>query len=149
MDRGDRFPQVLLIEDNPTDMELMKDVFEKHVPSDQIQVLRDAAEALDFFHGPWGHRNCVLTTNIKLIVVDLKLPLADGLFVLQHFMSEPNVRIIPIVVFTSSSELRDIDSTYRLGVNSYVVKPVNSDRFIQRVREVATYWLSLNQAPLE
>jgi CheY-like chemotaxis protein len=138
---------VLLIEDNPLDVELTLHAFEKYHLPQRIQVIRDGVSALEFFHCTGQFAGRPSEDNPKLILLDLKLPLIDGHYVLRQIMSDPKSRMIPLVVLSSSRESRDIYSTYKLGINSYVVKPVNSDIYIDTIRTIATYWLALNQAP--
>jgi two-component system response regulator len=142
-------PDVLLIEDNMVDANLMRTIFEKHIPSERIQVVQDGAEALDFFHSTGKYRGCFPMDNLKLIIVDLQLPLVDGLYVLRQMIADPRIRMIPIVVVASSHEYRNIYSTYKLGINSYIVKPLSSDSFIGKIRDVARYWLSINEPPTD
>ena len=137
---------VLLIEDNKLDIELTKQAFEKANLTPNIQVVTDGAQALDFLHrtGEFAGRP---VADPKLIILDLNLPLVDGHYVLRQIVSDPRTCVIPLVVVTSSREPRDIYSTYKLGVNSYIVKPVNSDTYIETVRALARYWLSTNHPP--
>jgi len=137
---------VLLIEDNELDVELTIQAFERANLSPRIQVVYDGAQALDFLHrtGSFAKR---APDDPKLIILDLKLPLVDGNYVLRQIASDPRTAVIPLVVVSSSRESRDIYSSYKLGVNSYIVKPVNSDTYINTMRSMATYWLSVNQSP--
>lgn len=132
--------ELLLVEDNPSDVELTLHVFQKHHLANQIQVVRDGAEALEFLSG-----NCQLP---KLVLLDLKLPKVDGLEVLQRIRANPRTRDIPVTILTTSCEERDIVESYRLGVNSYLVKPVDFERFTDAVRVLGMYWLLLNQSPI-
>jgi CheY-like chemotaxis protein len=137
---------VLLIEDNALDVELTLQGFKKHRLAEHVQVVRDGSLALEFIHrtGRFATRP---SENPKLIILDLKMPVVDGHYVLRQITSDPETKMIPIVVVTSSREPRDIYSTYKLGINSYVVKPVNSDTYIDMVGNLAKYWLSINQPP--
>lgn len=138
---------VVLIEDNRIDAGLSLQAFGRCAAAPRVQVLSDGGQALDFFHrtGDYANRS---PEEPKLIVLDLKLPLVDGHYVLRQICSDPVAKAIPIVVMSSSREPRDIFSTYKLGINSYVVKPVNSELYLQTVQRIADYWLFTNQPPL-
>lgn len=135
------------MEDNPNDVELTLHSLKSSKLSNQIEVVRDGAEALDFLFctGTYAHRN--IENTPKIVLLDLKLPKVDGLEVLQQLKSDPRTRPIPIVVLTSSSEERDIIQSYQLGVNSYIVKPVDFEQFTAAVQQLGFYWLLLNQSP--
>ncbi|SDS54770.1 response regulator [Opitutus sp. GAS368] len=139
--------ELLLVEDNPQDLELALRALRKANLANRIQVARDGAEALDFIFGtgPFAGRN--ITDGPKMILLDLKLPKVDGLAVLRRVKGDPRTKVIPIVVLTSSKEQRDVVESYQLGVNSYIVKPVNFERFAEAVRDLGLYWLLLNQPP--
>lgn len=140
-------PDVLLIEDNRVDVELSLEALKRCAPSVSVQVFPDGAQALEFLHrtGSFAKRS---SEEPKLIILDLKLPMVDGHYVLRQIASDPIAKNIPIVIMSSSREPRDIFSTYKLGINSYVVKPVNSDAFLEAVENIARYWLKTNQPPL-
>jgi len=131
---------ILLVEDNPDDVELTLHALKKHHLVNHIQVVRDGVEALDFIFGSLGN-------SPKVILLDLKLPKVDGLQVLQRIKSDPRTRSIPVVMLTSSHEERDVIESYRLGVNSYIVKPVDFGQFAEAVRQIGLYWLLLNWPP--
>lgn len=136
--------EILLVEDNPHDAELTLHALKKHNISNHVTVVEDGAEALDFVFrtGPHAqHRG----KAPKVILLDLKLPKVDGLEVLRRLKADDATRGIPVVVLTSSREERDIIEGYRLGVNSYIVKPVDFQQFTDAVRQVGLYWLLLNQ----
>jgi two-component system response regulator len=135
---------ILLVEDNPRDVELTLRALKKHNLANKVQVVQDGAEALEFIFptGPDAER---LISNLKVILLDLKLPKISGLEVLQRIKSDPRTRAIPVVVLTSSHEDRDIQECYKLGVNSYVVKPVEFDKFAQAVAQMGFYWLLVNK----
>jgi CheY-like chemotaxis protein len=139
--------ELLIVEDNPQDLELALRALRKAKLSNNIQVARDGAEALEFIfcEGPFATRR--LAAPPKVILLDLKLPKVDGLEVLKRLKGDPRTRSIPVVVVTSSKEQRDVVESYDLGVNSYIVKPVNFERFSAAVRELGLYWLLLNQPP--
>jgi two-component system, response regulator len=138
---------ILLVEDNPTDRELALRALRKHQLTESIHVVQDGAEALDFLFatGAYAHRR--KANRPRVILLDLKLPKVDGLEVLQRLRADPFLRSTPVVMLTSSREERDLVESYRLGVNSFVVKPVDFDQFTETVQRVGGYWLQLNQAP--
>jgi len=138
-------PEVLLIEDNRLDAELALKGFQRDGAARQVQVLADGAQALDFLHrtGPFAGRP---PGEPKLIVLDIKLPLVDGTYLLQQIVSDKVARFIPLVVLSSSGDPKDIFTAYKLGANSYIVKPLNADRYIEAIRQIAVYWLSFNHA---
>jgi two-component system, response regulator len=139
--------QILLVEDNPSDLELTLYALKRNNLINQIEVVRDGAEALDFIFctGQYAHRN--RQESPKLILLDLKLPKVDGLEVLQRIKSDPSTRSIPVVILTSSREERDIVESYRLGVNSYIAKPVDFTQFTEVVQRLGMYWLLVNESP--
>ena len=131
---------ILLVEDNPNDAELTMRALKKTNLGVRLSVARDGAEALDYLLGSGP--------KPKVIFLDLKLPKIDGVEVLRRARADERTRSIPVVVLTSSQEERDISECYKLGVNSYVVKPVEFDKFYEAVADLATYWLVLNKSPL-
>lgn len=137
--------EILLVEDNPTDAELTLRVLQQYNLSTQIHLVRDGVEALDFLFcvGSYAHRRFEDTP--KVILLDLKLPKVDGLEVLQQIKADARTRKIPVVMLTSSREERDLIQSYELGVNSYIVKPVDFTQFTEAIRELGLYWLLLNQ----
>ena len=135
---------ILLVEDNPNDIELTLHAFETHHLSNRVHVARDGAEALDFLY---GDRASEIIPLPKVILLDLKLPKVDGLEVLREIRSRPETHTIPVVVLTSSREERDVVESYELGVNSYITKPIDFDKFIETVRTLGLYWLLLNEPP--
>jgi two-component system response regulator len=139
--------EILLVEDNPNDVELTLHALRRGNVTNRIQVVRDGAEALDYIFGtgPYADRNDV--GQPKVVLLDLKLPKVSGLEVLRDIRADARTRTLPVVVLTSSSEEPDIATAYNLGVNSYIVKPVDFEQFINAVRQVGLYWLLLNQAP--
>ncbi len=140
--------EILLVEDNPNDVELTLHALRKNHISNRIHVVRDGAEGLEFIFctGAYAERNIQETP--KVILLDLKLPKVDGLEVLQRIKADPRTRATPVVVLTSSREERDVVESYRLGVNSYIVKPVDFKKFTEAVQQMGLYWLLLNQ-PLQ
>jgi len=139
--------EILLVEDNPQDAELMIRALRKQNLANRIHVAEDGAEALDFLfcHGKYSDRN--FSKSPKVIFLDLKLPKVSGLEVLQELKSNPLTKTLPVVVVTSSLENPDIKKAYELGVNSYVVKPVNFDDFLKTMTQIGLYWLLVNEAP--
>lgn len=133
--------EILLVEDNPNDAELSLYALRKFKIANSVHHSRDGAEALEYlFNGD--------TIQIpRLILLDLKLPKVDGLEVLRRLKAHPATRPVPVVVMTSSREERDIVESYNLGVNSYIVKPIDFEQFTEAVRDVGFYWLLLNQSP--
>ena len=136
--------EILLVEDNPNDVELALHAFEHNHFANRIEVARDGQEALDYLMGGNGREPAIPP---KLILLDLKLPKVDGLQVLRHIRADPGLRHQPVVILTSSREERDIVESYDLGVNSYIVKPVDFDKFVETVQTLGMYWLLLNEPP--
>ncbi len=136
---------ILLVEDNPADAELSIRALRRSRISNPIQVLQDGAEALDFIYcrGNYAHRE--FPDFPKMILLDLKLPKISGLDVLQRLKSDPNTQSIPIVVLTSSAQDSDVVESYKLGVNSYIVKPVDFEQFNQAVEHLGLYWVLINK----
>ena len=143
----DQTLDILLIEDDPHDVELTLHAFQKHAVVPRVHVIKNGAEALEFFHrtGPYAHRDP--EQGPKLILLDLKLPMVDGLYVMRQIRSSSSHRTTPVVVLSSSSDEPDLIKSYQLGINSYIVKPVDSDAFIDTAHMIVQYWLSLNRAP--
>ncbi|HKP04762.1 MAG TPA: response regulator [Chthoniobacterales bacterium] len=139
--------EILLVEDNPNDLELTRRALRKANLSNNIQITRDGAEALEFLFCEGSYANRKLEDGPKVILLDLKLPKVDGLEVLKQVKTDPRTKSIPVVVLTSSKEQRDVVESYQLGVNSYIVKPVNFEGFATAVQEIGMYWLLLNQPP--
>ena len=138
---------ILLVEDNPDDETLTLRALSKNKIVNEIVVARDGAEALDYLFGAGAHAGRDTTIQPQLILLDLKLPKVDGLEVLQRLRADPRTALLPVTILTTSNEERDIVASYQLGVNSYVRKPVDSDSFIEAVRQLGLYWLVLNIAP--
>jgi CheY-like chemotaxis protein len=136
--------EILLVEDNPNDVELTLHAFEKHNLANRIHVARDGAEALDFLFtvGPDSE-----LAPPKIVLLDLKLPKVDGLEVLRAIRGSARLRNLPVVILTSSREEKDIVESYELGVNSYIVKPIEFEKFVEAVHTVGLYWLLLNEPP--
>ena len=140
--------EILLVEDNPSDAELALYALKKHNLANHIQVVRDGAEALDFIFCSGDYAGRRMEDSPKVVLLDLKLPKVDGLEVLRRIKTDPRTQTLPVVALTSSREERDIVESYRLGVNSYIVKPVDFEQFTEAVRQLGLYWVLLNQAPV-
>ena len=139
--------ELLLVEDNPQDLELALRALRKANLANRIHVARDGAEALDFIFCQGAHATRRIADVPKVILLDLKLPKIHGLEVLKRIKGDPRTKTIPVVVLTSSKEESDVVASYLLGVNSYIVKPVNFEQFTNSVRELGLFWLLLNQPP--
>lgn len=139
--------QILLVEDNPSDLALALHAFKKHNLTNGVHVARDGAEALDYLFKAGEHEGRTGGTDPQVILLDLKLPKVDGIDVLRAIKADERTRDIPVVVLTSSAAEQDIVETYALGVNSYIVKPVDFDQFSEAVRLIGFYWLLLNRGP--
>ena len=137
--------EILLVEDNPRDVELTLRALKKRNLANRVHVAKDGAEALDFLFakGAYAARNPNHTP--KVVLLDLKLPKVSGLEVLKQIKGDERTRIIPVVVLTSSQEEKDMVESYRLGVNSYIVKPVDFDKFVEAIGEIGLYWLVVNK----
>ena len=139
--------EILLIEDSPEDMEITLRAFRKFNLANKVHVVRDGEEALEYLFGKGRYAGQAAFSTTRLILLDLKLPKVDGNEVLQRCKSDPRTKNIPVVVLTSSKEERDLTETYNLGVNSYVVKPLDFSQFTETIRQLSLYWMGLNQLP--
>jgi two-component system response regulator len=138
---------ILLVEDNPSDIELTRRALNKsHVANDLI-VAEDGQEALDYLFGVGAHAGRDVTLLPTLVLLDLKLPRVDGLEVLRRIRSDERTRRLPVVILTTSREEQDIAACYDLGVNSYIRKPVDFAQFAEAVQHLGLYWLVLNEPP--
>jgi two-component system, response regulator len=140
--------EILLVEDNPNDVALTLRAFKRYNLSNSVHVAHDGAEALELLFGTGAHEGRGFELTPRVILLDLKLPKVDGLEVLQRIKADPRMRVIPVVVLTSSREQRDIVDSYQLGVNSYIVKPVDFEQFTEAMRQLGLYWVLLNQPPI-
>jgi CheY-like chemotaxis protein len=138
-----------LVEDNPNDVELTLRALSKHNLASKVQIVNDGVEALEYIFATGAYAGRNIKDKLKVIFLDLKLPKVDGLEVLRKIKSDERTKVIPIVVLTSSTEERDIVESYELGVNSYIVKPIDFDKFINAISEIGLYWIVLNKPPLE
>jgi len=139
--------EILIVEDTSEDLDLTLRALRKAKITNHIQVARDGEEALEFIfcEGPFAERK--IEDGPKVILLDLKLPKIDGLEVLQRIKSDPRTKSTPVVVLTSSREQSDVVESYNLGVNSYIVKPVNFEQFSEAVQKLGMYWLLINHPP--
>ena len=141
--------EILLVEDNPADIELTLLALQQHKLANRIHVVRDGEEALDFLFCRGGHSQRRPDEAPRLVLLDLKLPKVGGMEVLKEIKNDPRLRPIPVVIMTSSKEERDLVESYQLGVNSYIQKPVDFDQFRKVVGQAGLYWLVVNHtAPL-
>lgn len=137
---------IVLVEDNPNDLELTLVALEKARLANEVITLRDGAEAIEYLGctGRWEHRE---KGNPALVILDLKLPKRDGVEVLEHIKQDPGLRMIPVVMLTSSRQEPDLQHCYELGVNAYVVKPLSFSEFVKAVQDVGTFWGLVNEPP--
>jgi len=138
---------ILLVDDNPSDVKLILYVLNSRGFGERVQVALDGTEALEFLFCTDRYSQRRIENQPRLILLDLKLPLLDGLETLQRIKSDARTRAVPVVVMTSSRAERDIYRCYELGVNSYIVKPIDFAEFSESVRSVGSYWLMLNETP--
>jgi CheY-like chemotaxis protein len=140
--------EILLVEDNPTDAELAIRALKKSNLANRLVWVKDGAEALDFIFATGAYADRHVEDGPKVILLDLRLPKVDGMEVLRRVKDDERTRTIPVVVLTSSKEDRDVAESYKLGVNSYISKPVEFDEFARTVSELGLYWLLVNRPPL-
>ena len=138
--------RILIVEDDPNDVELTLTALGEYNLANEVVVTRDGEEALDYLHcrGRYATRT---SDNPAVMLLDLKLPKVDGLEVLQQIKSDEKLRLIPVVVLTSSHEERDMVASYELGVNAYVVKPVDFHEFVNAIKELGIFWAVINEPP--
>lgn len=139
--------EILLVEDNPHDVELTLRALKKNNLTNHVQVAVDGVQALDYLFGTGPFAGGDQPVAPKVVFLDLKLPRIDGREVLKRMKADERTRTIPVVILTSSKEESDIAETYKLGVNSYVVKPMDFEKFVEAVSQLGLYWVLLNQAP--
>jgi CheY-like chemotaxis protein len=142
----EKLGRILMVEDDPRDVELTLTALEDYKLANEVVVCRDGQEALDYLYsrGKFSHR---VNENPAVMLLDLKLPKVDGLEVLQQIKTDERLRMIPVVVLTSSHEEKDMLRSYKLGVNAYVVKPVDFHEFVNAVKELGVFWAVINQPP--
>ncbi len=138
---------ILLVEDNPDDVELTLRALKQYHVKNQINVVRDGVEALDYLFGTGAYADRDTTTMPAVVILDLKLPKVDGLEVLQRLRADERTKLVPIVILTSSKEEQDMVNSYKFGANSYVQKPVDFTQFIEAARQLGLYWLVINEPP--
>jgi two-component system response regulator len=138
---------ILLVEDNPDDEALTLRAFKQNRIDNGVVVTRDGAEALDYLFGKGKYAGRDLNAMPALILLDLKLPKVDGLEVLKQLRANPLTALLPVAILTSSREEQDLMAGYKLGLNSYILKPVDFDQFTEAVRSLGRYWLAINEAP--
>ena len=139
--------EILLVEDNPADVELTLHALRRDHVANRVHVAHDGEEALDYLFGRGAFSGQAPQHSLKLVLLDLKLPKVDGLEVLRTVKGDPRTKIIPVVILTSSREEKDVIESYNLGVNSYIQKPVDFDQFRETVNQLHLYWLLVNEPP--
>ena len=139
--------EILLVEDNPNDVELTLRALQKQNLASKVFVVKDGAEALDFIFATGAYSQRKIENRPKVVLLDLKLPKVDGIEVLRKIKADVRTKHTPVVMLTSSQEERDVIDTYKLGVNSYIVKPVDFNNFVHAVSELGVYWGILNKIP--
>ncbi len=140
--------EIVLVEDDPNDAELIVRSLKKHHLANKIVLLKDGAEALEFFLGRGGPAGALADRPPKVVLLDIKLPKVDGIEVLRRLKAEERTKDIPVVILTSSNQERDIAVAYKLGINSFVTKPIKFEEFAKVVAELGIYWLMLNVPPV-
>ena len=141
--------EILIVEDSSNDAELAILALKEENLANHLLWLKDGAQALDYIFGEGDYDKRDIQNQPKLVLLDLKMPKVGGIEVLRRIRSDERTKSIPVVVMTSSKEERDIIETYKLGVNSYIVKPVDFDKFTKSVKEIGFYWLLVNHAPIK
>jgi len=138
---------IILVEDNPADIEMTLEALKENNLANRVKVLKDGQEAVDYIFRQGEHSTCGICERPVLILLDLKLPKIDGLEILRRIRADERTKSIPVVVLTSSPQDRDRIECYDLGVNSYIVKPVEFDNFAKVVAHIGFYWVALNKSP--
>jgi two-component system, response regulator len=144
---GMNLPIILMVEDDPNDEELARLAFEEHGVRNQLVVVRDGAEALDYLFGTAKYAGRDLSAMPQLVLLDLKLPKISGLQVLQRLRQDESMKFLPVVIFTSSKEEQDLIDSYKLGANAYVRKPIEFAEFSNAIRQLGLFWVILNLTP--
>lgn len=144
----DDYVEILLVEDNPNDVELTLRALRMNNFANKVLVVIDGAQALDFIFHTGAYAGRGMDNNPKIILLDLNLPKVNGIEVIRKIKSDEKAKVIPIVVMTSSEEEKDMIESYRFGVNSYIVKPLDFDKFVKTVTEIGLYWLLVNKPPI-
>jgi two-component system, response regulator len=140
--------EILLVEDNPNDVELTLRAFKKSNLDNKVHVVTDGAEALDFVFCTGAYSKRSITTPPKVIILDLKLPKVDGKEVLRRIKTDERTKIIPVVIMTSSQEESDMFASYHLGANSYIMKPIDFEKFGHMIAGLGMYWIFINKPPV-
>ena len=143
--QSENMVEILLVEDNPSDAKLAIKALQRNNLANRVYLVKDGEEALDFLFARGKYESRKGALNLKVVMLDLKLPKIDGLEVLRVIKNDPLTRMIPVVMLTSSKEEKDIVESYKLGVNSYIVKPVDFEQFVKSVAELGLYWCILNE----
>ena len=145
---SDQEVEILLVEDNPTDLELSLRALSKVNLANKVLAVGDGAQALDYLFAEGEYAGREVAAHPRVVLLDLKLPKVDGIEVLRKIKGDPRTAMVPVVVLTSSAEERDRVASYKLGANSFIVKPVDFDSFARAVTEVGMYWMLLNRPPV-
>jgi two-component system response regulator len=140
----ENMPEILIVEDSKYDVEFMLKAVEKYNLTEKIKVFQDGGEALDYILATGKYSGCDTCKKLRVIILDLQLPKVGGLDVLQGIRASENAKMIPVVIFSSSTEDRDRMESYKLGANSYIVKPVSYENFVNTAAEIASYWMMQN-----
>lgn len=139
--------EILLVEDNPNDIELTQRALKRHKIANHIMVVRDGEEALEYIFGEGRYAGRDIQETPRVIFLDIKLPKVDGLAVLRRIKTDERTKRIPVVMLTSSEQEKDILNSYTFGVNSYIVKPIDFDKFSMAISQLGLYWIVLNKPP--
>jgi two-component system response regulator len=142
----EKYKTILLVEDNPDDVELTTRAFRKNNIANDVVIARDGVEALDYLFGQGTYAGRDTSDTPRIILLDLKMPKLDGLQVLERLRADERTKLIPVVILTSSKEEQDLISGYKSGANSYVRKPVDFNKFVEAVRQIGLYWLLINES---
>jgi CheY-like chemotaxis protein len=140
--------EIILVEDNPSDAELIMRVLKKNRLANHIILMKDGAEALEFFFGKTAYADSHVNSCPKVVLLDIKLPKVDGIEILRRLKSDDRTKDMPVVMLTSSNQERDIQAAYDLGANSFVTKPIKFEEFVKSVTDLGVYWLMLNVPPV-
>ncbi|HEX6639622.1 MAG TPA: response regulator [Thermoanaerobaculia bacterium] len=140
--------EILIVEDNARDLELTMRALNKHHLGNRVVAVRDGAEAIDFLFARGEYEDRNIADGPHVIFLDMKLPKIDGIEVLRQIKADPRTHTIPVVMVTSSAQERDMEESYRLGANSYVVKPIDFDAFVKTIADLGFYWLAVNRPVL-